>query len=213
MLQIGNIGALHQDTSFRLNPAISTNVQENIFDLVARHAFIQGECDRAIQRQEDLRRRFYRTQDQDLNGQPYFAQHSNDELQGGVLQREAGVLHPRNQSRISDLSRQDARQRLGLAADNVPEGLSNARRRFALNALGPEMRELREIEGEIAILRMAMTDIEETILDHKPAALGEAMSKLSFLSGMMLDGRVFDQHDLGYILDECAAAVLEFMKK
>jgi hypothetical protein len=80
-----------------------------------------------------------------------------------------------------------------------------------LNGCSFQASEIEECEAEVQILQFKMKEVEQRILDHVPSRPQEAIAKLRFIVGLLLDGGDFDVDYFAYQVDECACVLAASM--
>jgi hypothetical protein len=168
---------------------------QTIVSLIQQYDYVEKLCEVAIGQQEDISRQFYATQ------------HTGIAPDKDLVEVKSGDMRPRADMSISDISFKDFQQLHRLAQTVVPNGLPNASRRFVLNACTPAFVEIEDLEEMIKLYRYRMSIIEQDILDHTPTSSAEAVTKLKFMSSLMLDGGNLEVDFFAYLVEECAFVI------
>jgi hypothetical protein len=163
-----------------------------VFDLISRHTHMEKLCEQALTEQDALARSYY-------SRDPSVSRPSDD-----LVEVKSGEMEPRNSMSISDIAYDNYRELKRLAQTVVPPGLPNASKRFVINACTPEFVDLELLEESIKIFRFRMSSIEQEILDHVARSAREAVAKLKFMSGLLLDGGEIEIDYFAYLVEECA---------
>lgn len=175
--------------------------------LVSQYDVLERVCDETLECQEILTRDMYRR-----SSTP-----SGDE---GVVNRacgaddvstKSGTFKARSELSFQDISFQDFKEISALAKRLVPTNFVNGMRRFILNGCSFQASEIEECEAEVQILQFKMKEVEQRILDHVPSRPQEAIAKLRFIVGLLLDGGDFDVDYFAYQVDECACVLAASM--
>ena len=172
-----------------------------ISSLIEQYDYVEKLCEEAIGRQEDIVRQFYAPQ--------------NLEMDPGkdLVEVKSGEMRPRAEMSISDIPFKDFQQLHRLAQTVVPGGLPNANRRFVMNACSPSFVEIEDLEEMIKLYRYRMSIIEHEILDFVPTSASAAVSKLQFMSSLMLDGGNLEVDFFAYLVEECALVIASKMHR
>lgn len=175
-----------------------------IGDMIAQFEYHERMCNDAIQRQEDISRRFRYAGT--TNASPdVVLQGVNDD----PVATASGAIIPRSKVKLSDIEFGDFREMADMAARVVPSGFPISTKRFILNACSAEFEEIEVIENEIRLLKSQMADLERKIMNATPENIIEATRKLKFMVSMMLDGTEIDQDYFAYLVEECADIIDE----
>ena len=175
-----------------------------IGDMIAQFDYHERLCNDAIQRQEDISRRFRYAGN--TNASPdVVLQGVNDD----PVATTSGAIIPRNKLKLSDIDFGDFREMADMAARVLPSGFPISTKRFILNACSAEFEDIEGIESEIRLLKSQMADLERKIMNATPDNIIEATRKLKFMVAMMLDGTEIEQDYFAYLVEECADIIDE----
>ena len=86
----------------------------------------------------------------------------------------------------------------------LPENFPVQKRRFVLNGRTRFLEELERIERTTKVIQLRMRELEAEILEHTAATFDEAITKMRFIVGLLLDGQEIDQYYFAFQLEECA---------
>ena len=176
----------------------------SIGDMVAQFDYHERMCNDAIQRQEDISRRF-RYAGTSSASPDVVLQGVNDDPDATA----SGAIIPRNKLKLSDIAFGDFRDMADMAARVVPGGFPISTKRFILNVCSAEFEDIEVIETEIRLLKSQMADLERKIMNATPDNIIEATRKLKFMVAMMLDGTEIEQDYFAYLVEECADIIDE----
>ncbi|SEO27427.1 hypothetical protein SAMN04488103_11828 [Gemmobacter aquatilis] len=150
----------------------------NIIEMFLNYLEVEAQCEAVVERQEVLSR--------SLGRNPAPA-HANDDLHRD----------------LSDLTFDQFREYCEQIVKVVPGRLPGSIRSALLSVEPQVMTELKELDLKVEACRIRMAMVEHAILEASPVSMAEALAKLRFISGIMLDGAEMEPLYFAHALEEC----------
>lgn len=160
-------------------------------------AEIEDRCDTAIQSQDELIRKVSRRM------------HGTVDTTGAAddVQPLSTQEAYRTTITATDLPFSEYRKIAALANSRVGPQMPMATLRFISQAGRSEIDMIEDLEAEVTELRRLMTEVEGLILENVPRSAQDATAKLTFMTGLMLDGGEIEFDYFAYIVAECAEVI------
>lgn len=159
---------------------------ENIIEMFLHYLEVEAQCEAIIETQEVLSRSL---------GRKPAPTHANDDFH-----RE-----------VSDLTYEQFRANYEQVVKAVPGRLPGPIRSALLSADPQVVTELKELDDKLAACRRRMATMEYVILEACPVSAEEALAKLRFMSGIMLDGAEMEPLYFAHALEQCTFLIAQHL--
>lgn len=195
-----NEKALAKPDQHNAGGTLAIDAQRTLLDFkkaISYFAEIEDRCDQVIQKQDELIRLVSRR----MRGTVDTTGEADTKL----------PMSPQDGNRTTinatDLPFSEYRKIAAMANTRVGPQMPMATMRFISQAGRSEIDMIEDLEAEVIELRRLMTEIEALVLENVPRSAEDATAKLTFMTGLMLDGGEIEFDYFAYIVAECAEVI------
>jgi len=164
---------------------------------IAYFSVLEDRCDEAIQNQDNLIRQVTRRM------------HGTIDATGDADAKLPLLLHNSHDTAIQATDRpfSDYRKAAAVANTHLGPQKAMATLRFINQAERSEINAIEDLEADVSELRRMMNEVEALILENVPRSAEDATAKLTFMTGLMLDGGDIEFDYFAYVVAECAKII------